>query len=88
VQQLEEHLKFGVANIVNKLVELSSSSCMCVRDTGLQKTYFDTLPLLLDFASQYLLQPIEGLRVGIQIYHHHADFGVTSAERWYIYHEH
>jgi hypothetical protein len=54
---------------------------MCVRDTGLQKTYFDTLPLLLDFASQYLLQPIEGLRVGIQIYHHHADFGVTSAER-------
>jgi len=46
VQQLEEHPEEGASDIRScqhhQRVELSSSSCIYVRDTGLQKTYFDT----------------------------------------------
>ncbi|KAG1728885.1 hypothetical protein EDD22DRAFT_853212 [Suillus occidentalis] len=42
------------------------------------------LRFLLDVALQYLLLTIKGLEAASNIYLHHADFGDTSARRWYI----
>jgi hypothetical protein len=58
-----------------------------VGDTGLQlkiRIYFDGFLFMLDVAPQYSLHPIKGLEAESDIHLHHADFGDTSAGRWYI----
>jgi hypothetical protein len=45
---------------------------------------FDGFLFMLDVAPQYSLHPIKSLEARSNIYLHHADFGDTSAEQWYI----
>jgi hypothetical protein len=62
----------------------SRAYCFANSSSNLLTLFNLGLRFLLDVALQYLLLPIKGLEAASNIYLHHADFGDTSARRWYI----